>query len=117
MLNTKKLLTKILGLLTATPLKTTVTPMSGSSYAPYGGCYYETWGRLVHLHLGINGLTANVGVTVATMPSALCPPSKVFAQGTAGGLNSQVIAEMETDGTTRVYPSATYCGVDLYYII
>lgn len=117
MLDLKALLTKILEFLIITPVKTTFTPMRGSSYAPYGGCYYETWGRLVHLHLGISGLVASTGVTVTIMPSALCPPSKVFAQGTAGSMNSQVIAEMETDGITRVYPSSTYCGADLYYII
>ena len=93
------------------------TPTAGTSYANYGGCYYEVFGKIVHLHFGISNLTANTATTIYTIPEGLRPPSKIFAQGTSGTINSQVIVEANTDGTVTAMPSSTYCGCDVYYIL
>lgn len=117
---TKNDLTSILNatLYCDAPIKTVFTPSSGSSYAGYGGCYYEVYGKLVHIHLGISGLTANTGTVVYCMPEYLRPSSLVIAQGTSGSVGSQVIVELSsTNGNLLVSPSSTYCGADIYYII
>lgn len=102
------------------PQVTTFAPSKGSAYAGWGGCYYEKLGNMVHLHLGISGLTANTGNAVYTLPSAVRPKtSDIFAWGSAGTTTQlcHVIINRNA-GTVTVYPqTGTYCGADAMYFI
>lgn len=113
MLDVKKLLVKLL-----TRTKTTFSPSKGSSYAGWGGCYYETNGRIVHLHLGISGLTAGSGNVVYTMPAGLRPTSDIMFYGSSGAVHQICYVSVASNGTVTAYPqSNTYCGGDIMYLI
>ena len=114
MLDVKKLLTKVLVYLKKTSA-TTFTPVAGSAYAGYGGCYYEQWGDLVHIHIGMSGLNSSYQ-TVYTMPSGLRPSTIQMSVGEGG--NSTAVAKIyvNTNGTIQVSSSIGYCGGDIYYL-
>lgn len=97
--------------------KTTFTPTSGSNYDNYGGCYYEKCGGVIHVHVGVSGLTANTDTTIYTLPSGYCPSSTVFAHGTGGAWNNLGYVDVRTSGEVHVRSQGTYCGVDITYMI
>lgn len=96
--------------------KTTWTPTSGSSYSNYGGCYYEKYGRVVHVHVGVSGLTANTATVIYTLPSGYRPSSTVFAHGTGGAWNNIGYVEIYSDGRISARSQGTYCGADITFL-
>lgn len=97
--------------------KATFTPTSGTSYANYGGCYYETYGNVVHVHVGVYPLTANTAYTIYTLPSEVRPASPVFAHGTGGAWNNIGYIEVRANGEIYVRSQGTGCGADAVYLI
>lgn len=112
MLNAKKMFTKLL-----TVTKTTFIPTSGTAYANYGGCYYEKYGRFVHLHLGMSGLTANRVNSVYTLPASVRPTTRAFSAGASGAVSAAVSVEVTEAGLVNVIPTGAYCGIDAYWIL
>lgn len=101
-----------------TMVRQTFTPTSGSNYSGYGGCYYETYGKMVHVHVGVSGLTQNTGKAIYTLPSGLCPSTPIYAHGTAGTAANIGYLEIRTDGKVYVQPNGgTYLGADAIYMI
>ena len=96
--------------------KTTFTPTSGSSYSNYGGCYYEKYGRVVHIHVGVSGLSTGVSTNIYTLPSGYRPSSPVFAHGTGGSWNNIGYMEISTAGVVTVRSQGTYCGADITFL-
>ena len=92
-------------------------PTTGSAYTGYGGCYYEVYGRMIHIHVGVSGLTANTGTSIYTLPSELRPYSPIFAHGTGGSSTNLGYLEIRTDGTVYVVSAGTYVGADAVYMI
>lgn len=97
-------------------VRTTFTPTSGSSYSSYGGCYYEKYGRTVHVHVGVSGLTTGTATTVYTLPEGYRPSSPVFAHGTGGSWNNIGYMEISTAGVVTVRSQGTYCGADVTFM-
>ena len=97
--------------------KTTWSPTSGSSYSNYGGCYYEKYGRVVHVHVGVSGLTAGTSTQIYTLPSGYKPSSTIFAHGTGGSWNNLGYLEINTSGTVTVRSEGTYCGADATFLV
>jgi hypothetical protein len=98
-------------------VRTTFTPTRGSSYSNFGGCYYEKYGRPVHVHLGLSGLTASTSATVFTLPSGYRPSSPVYAYGTGGSWDVLCYAVIGTGGAIDVRSHGTYCGADITFMI
>ena len=96
--------------------KTTWTPTSGSSYSNYGGCYYEKYGRVVHVHVGVSGLTTGTSTNIYTLPSSHRPSSPVYAHGTGGAWNNIGYLEISTGGVVTVRSQGTYCGADITFL-
>lgn len=96
---------------------TPFTPTSGSSYSNYGGCYYEKYGRVVHVHVGVYQLTANTATIIYTLPSEVRPPSVIFAHGTGGSWNNIGYVEVRTNGEIYVRAQGTGCGADITYLV
>ena len=115
MLNLKKMLTKVLSALT--PVKTTFTPAAGTSYSSYGGCYYEKMGRLVHIHLGLSGLTANTRHTVYNLPQSIRPATAIFAVGQTDSASSICNLVVNSSGSVTVLSQSTYCSADVIFMI
>ena len=92
------------------------TPTAGSSYTSYGGCYYEKYGRVIHVHVGVSGLTANTATQIYTLPSGYRPASTVFGHGTGGSWNNLGYLEVTTAGAVTVRSEGTYCGADVTFI-
>ena len=102
------------------PQVTTFTPTKGSSYASWGGCYYERLGHIVHLHLAVSGLTTNTGNVVYALPSDIRPKtSDLFGWGSSGSTTQLChIIISKSNGKVTAYPQGgTYCGVDIMYFI
>ena len=93
------------------------TTESGSNYSNYGGCYYEVWNRLVHIHIGVSGLTVNTGNTITSIPLAIRPVATIFTLGGGGNQDLFTTVETRASGLVVVYPRGTYCGADVYYLI
>ena len=98
-------------------IHTPFTPTSGTSYENYGGCYYETYGNLVHVHVGVYQLTANTATIIYTLPSEVRPPSVVFAHGTGGSWNNIGYVEVRANGEIYVRAQGTGCGADAFYLL
>ena len=98
-------------------VKATFTPTSGSSYSSYGGCYYEKYGRVVHVHVGMSGLTAGTATVIYTLPSGYRPSTTVFAHGTGGAWNNIGYVEIYADGRISVRSQGAYCGADITFLV
>lgn len=97
--------------------RTSFTPLRGANYAGYGGCYYEKFGSVVHVHVGVSGLTANTATNIQTLPSGFRPPSLVFAHGTGGSWNNLGYLQVDSSGTVMVRSEGTYCGADVTFMV
>ena len=93
------------------------TPIAGSNYASYGGCWYSRIGNLVHLHIGMSGLTANTQITVYQLPTGLRPVTPAASVG-VGGLSYTAIARLTvaTDGKVNVVSDDSYASIDITYL-
>lgn len=98
-------------------VRATFTPTSGSSYSNYGGCYYEKYGRVVHVHVGVSGLSTGASTNIYTLPSGYRPTSPVFAHGTGGSWNNIGYMEISTAGVVTVRSQGTYCGADVTFMV
>lgn len=112
MLNLKKCLLKSL-----TVTKATFTPTAGESYDAYGGCYYEQLGRIMHIHVGVSGLTANTNTIIYNMPLGKRPATLISTCGQGAGSNQLAYLSITDSGNVRVNSSGAYCAGDLYYMI
>lgn len=98
-------------------VRATFTPTSGSSYSNYGGCYYEKYGRVVHVHVGVSGLSTGASTNIYTLPSGYRPTSPVYAHGTGGAWNNIGYLEISTAGVVTVRSQGTYCGADVTFMV
>ena len=114
MLDVKKLLAKILVYMKKTSA-TTFTPVVGTAYSSYGGCYYEKYGALVHVHIGMSGLNSSYQI-VYTMPTGFRPQSIQMSVGEGGNAGSIAKIYVNTNGNIQVSSSVGYCGGDIYYL-
>ena len=97
---------------------TSFTPISGSAYSGYGGCYYKVWGRLVQVHIGMQGLTANTATQIFTLPSGVRPPTgQCVGLGLADGMSRNAKVRVDANGLITVISEATYASVDVFYLI
>lgn len=103
----------------ATVDKTTIMPSAGASYAGYGGAYYEIYGRVIHIHLGLKDLAVNADNIVYTLPSNLKPVSVGIHCVGMGGSRSEIIDVWVYDnGQIMVHPNTTgFCVADIVYMI
>lgn len=108
---------KINGASISSTTRKTFTPTSGASYSGYGGCYYEKYGNVVHVHVGVSGLTANTATNISTLPAGYRPHSMVCAHGTGGSWDNLGYLQISTDGVVMVRSKGTYCGADVTYIV
>lgn len=97
--------------------KTTFTPAHGTNYSTYGGSYYEKFGHVVHVHVGVSGLTASTDYVVTTLPAGYRPSSTVFAHGTGGAWNNISYMDVRTDGAVHVRSQGAYCGADVTFMV
>lgn len=97
--------------------KITFTPLVGSVYANYGGCYYYKKGNQVHVHIGMSGLTANSQQDVFNLPSGYKPLGDMVFAGT-GGLTYTAYAKaaIYANGIVRVSSADTYAMVDCLFV-
>ena len=101
-----------------TVVRQTFTPTAGSNYSGYGGCYYETYGKIVHVHIGVSGLTSNTVTTVYTMPNTLKPYSMIVSHGSGGTSSNIGYIEVTTAGVVNVRSNGgTYICADIFYMV
>ena len=92
-----------------------ITPTAGSNYSGYGNSFYYKIGTRVHVHLGLQGLTANTSQNVATMPSGY-KPAGTFAIIGLGGSQSEIIGGQQYEGgTISIRPASQYALFDYEY--
>ena len=96
---------------------TPFTPQTGTNYDPYGNCYYQTYGRWVHVHIGVGGYPTNSNKTIFTLPAKIRPTSRVFGTGVGGNVNTFSAVEVQNTGAVSGYTNGTYIGADVYYLL
>ena len=87
----------------------------GGHQASYGGCYYYKIGTKVHLHVGLNGLTANTLHTAFTLPVGYRPDSYITNRGSGGTATTESFCQVSSAGAVMVRSADTYALVDLEY--
>ena len=92
------------------------TPTTGSSYSTYGNCYYAKDGNTVHVHIGMQGLTASTSTNIFTLPADFRPKTTVVATGNGSSISTLARARVLSDGTIQVYSSATTALIDVIFI-
>lgn len=97
--------------------KTEFTPTNSTSYSTYGNCYYERHGSIVHVHIGVSGLTANATTIIASLPSAIIPSTKILACGMGGSFTLGAICRIEGNGSVQVCSEGTYALCDFVYMV
>lgn len=93
------------------------TPVNGSAYSNYDGCFYYKIGTRVTLHVGLKGLTPNSNNTVFTMPQGYKPAGMICVAGT-GGASYTAHAHCTVDaytGSVIVSSSDQYANITLEY--
>lgn len=95
---------------------TPITPSTGSNYQPYGNSYFYKVGTLVHVHIGLSGITANANNDIYTLPVGYRPYTQVSVAGNAGTSYTAHchIAVLET-GLIRVSSTDTYAIGDIEF--
>lgn len=97
--------------------RTSFTPTVGASYAGYGGCYYEKIGKMVHVHIGISGLTANTNSNVYSMPTGYRPYATQAVVGRSSSTASLAYIAIGTGGVIGVTPQQTHATGDIFYFV
>jgi hypothetical protein len=92
------------------------TPTSGSAYSTYGNCWYAKDGYVVHVHIGISGLTANTSTTIGTLPEGFRPKVLTVATGNGSSISTLARARISTAGVITVYSASTSALIDAIFI-
>lgn len=100
--------------------KIDLTPtLSGvTNYEPYDNCYYEKYGHLCHVHIGVQGLTPAENNLILKLPDEVAPRGRLVSVGVGQGSNIRVVVSIYRNGEVTVYPdSFTYAICDIIYLI
>lgn len=97
--------------------KIPITPANASNYAPFGNSYYYKAGNKVHIHLGLQNLTANTVLTIFEMPADYRPFCDYFSVPAIGGnmANKAGATVKKSDGKINVRSEDTYLFADFEY--
>lgn len=86
-----------------------------------GGCFYETIGNIVHIHIAVDGFTSGTAATLSTLPEAVRPDIPIYFRGnTAGYVETSKVAsgKVLADGKIDIFPyNGTSCNADFVYFI
>ena len=95
-----------------------ITPTASgvTNYTAFGNSWYVQRGKLVWVHVGVQGLTPNASHTITTLPTALRPMTNVCSGGQGGETyTAYATASVATDGTVKVASVDHYAIVDILY--
>ena len=103
-------------LTTITSLSNGASPYSSSGY---GGCFYEVSNNLLHLHLGVSGLTANTLKQIYTMPSGYRPATLVngMGYGSSFAIDHSCKVRVNTAGVVEIVSTDAYACADVWYYL
>lgn len=98
--------------------KVDLTPAVGSNYTSYGNSYVEKLNKLVHLHIGISGITPNTSINaVFTLPAKYRPATIICAIGQGGQAWGNIaIINVQSNGDVKVYSQDSYALADVYWL-
>ena len=104
--------------------KTTITSLTNGanpySSSGYGGCFYEVCNNLLHLHLGVSGLTANTVKEIYTMPTGYRPSAMSTSckgYGSSFSITSESKVRVQSNGKVEIISTDAYACVDVWYYI
>lgn len=89
-----------------------ITPTTGSNYSAYGNSWYYKKGTKVHVHIGVQGLTANSYVTLFTLPAGYRPRSIIPIVGFGSSFSVIVAGQIYTNGEITIYSTSSYCAFE-----
>ena len=92
-----------------------ITPIVGSNYAGYGNSWYYKKGTKVHIHIGVQGLTANTSNQITTLPKGFIPKSPIAVLGVGAGFQDIAYCQINNDGVMTLQSSSTYGLIDVEY--
>ncbi len=100
----------------ATGASISFTPTTGSAYSTYGNCWFAKYGHVVHVHIGISGLTANTSTTIGTLPEGFRPKVLTVATGNGSAISNLARARISAAGVITVYSASTTALIDVIFI-
>lgn len=93
----------------------TFTPDVGSYHEPYGGCFYYKIGTRVHLHIGIQGLTAKTNNEIFTLPVGFRPKVRTPFISIDTGLADECAGLIRDTGEIVIYAEYGFASADVEY--
>lgn len=101
--------------------KTPFTPTNCTAYSGYGNCFYFKENDIVHLHIGISGLSSfNPNeVQIGTLPQYYRPSARMSGAGLSygSGANKGVgIVFVDSDGKIYIIAPYAYNSIDVTFL-
>ena len=96
-----------------------ITPTASgvTNYSSFGNSWYLQRGKLVWVHIGVQGLTPNASHTITNLPTALRPITNVCSGGQGGETyTAYATCSVANNGDVKVASVDHYAIVDLIYI-
>ena len=96
-----------------------ITPTASgvTNYSSFGNSWYVQRGKLVWVHIGVQGLTPNASHTITNLPTALRPITNVCSGGQGGETyTAYATCSVANNGDVKVASVDHYAIVDLIYI-
>lgn len=105
--------------ITNTPITSLLNGASPYSSSGYGGCFYEVSNNLLHLHLGVSGLTANTLKQIYTMPSGYRPATLAngMGYGSSFAIDHSCKVRVTTAGVVEIVSTDAYACADVWYYL
>lgn len=93
-----------------------VTPSNCSNYSGYGNTYYYKKGTRVHVHIGVQGLTAGTLANVFTLPIGFRPKTLTGFHGVGSVLTTVAGCQIDTNGSVKIMcASSQYALFDMEF--
>lgn len=100
---------------TAKVTPTVFSPGTGTSWSTQGNCWYYKIGTRVHVHVAVEGLTANSNATLITLPSGYVPYGVTIAGARGASASNHATVWVNSSGVVSARSTDTSVAGDLEY--
>lgn len=83
----------------------------------YPGCYYEIVGRLVHVAVNVEGLTATLATELFTLPEEIRATYTTWGCGVGGASGKFSTISTGNSGKVMITSEDTKAHADLFYVL
>ena len=99
----------------ATVTPTIYSPSTGTAWSTQGNCWYYKIGTRVHVHVAVEGLTANTNSTIVNLPSGYIPYSVNIVGARGASASNHATIWVNSSGTVSARSTDTSVAGDLEF--